>query len=98
MVTKQPTRIKLRIIQSARKNFAKKGFSNTSMDDISNTAKVSKGGLYHHFASKEDLFIAIFIENQDSVIKSQPKLFEKYYSQPTSRLSHGFRWHSKIVS
>lgn len=47
------------------------------MDDIANTAKVSKGGLYHHFASKDDLFMAIFVENQDNVIKSQPKLFEK---------------------
>ena len=76
-VLKQPTKVKVRIIQAARKNFAKNGFSNTSMNDIANSAKVSKGGLYHHFASKEDLFMAIFIENQDSVIKSQPKLFEK---------------------
>ena len=76
-VLKQPTKLKLRIIHAARRNFAKKGFSNTSMDDIAKTAKVSKGGVYHHFASKDDLFMAIFVENQDSVIKSQPKLFEK---------------------
>ena len=76
-VLKQPTKAKLRIIHAARKNFAKNGFSNTSMDDIANTAKVSKGGLYHHFASKDDLFMAIFIEYHDSVIKSQPKLFQK---------------------
>jgi len=74
---KPPTKIKLRIVQSARKSFAKKGFSNTSMDDIASTAKVSKGGLYHHFSSKDELFMEIFIENQDSVIKSQPKIFEK---------------------
>ena len=76
-ILKPPTKVKIRLIQAARKNFAKKGFSNTSMDDIANTAKVSKGGLYHHFASKDDLFMAIFVENQDNVIKSQPKLFEK---------------------
>ena len=74
---KPPTKIKLRIIQSARRNFAKKGFANTSMDDIAVTAKVSKGGLYHHFQSKDDLFMAIFGEYQDSVIKSQPKVLEK---------------------
>ena len=74
---KPPTKVKLRIIQSARRNFAKKGFANTSMDDIAVAAKVSKGGLYHHFQSKDDLFMAIFVEYQDSVIKSQPKVFEK---------------------
>ncbi len=76
-IVKEPTKIKIRIMHAAIKNFAKKGFANTSMDDIANTAKVSKGGLYHHFPSKDELFMAIFIENQDSVIKSQPKLFEK---------------------
>ncbi|MCV0366152.1 MAG: TetR/AcrR family transcriptional regulator [Nitrosopumilus sp.] len=77
METKPPTKIKKRILDTARKTFAKNGFSNTSMDDIAFAAKVSKGGMYHHFPSKDDLFLAIFIENQDSVIKSQPKLFEK---------------------
>lgn len=76
-ILKQPTKVKLRIIQAARKTFAKKGFSNTSMEDIARTAKVSKGGLYHHYSSKDDLFMSIFIENQDSVIKAEPKLFEK---------------------
>ena len=76
-ILKQPTKVKLRIIQAARKTFAKKGFSNTSMEDIARTAKVSKGGLYHHYSSKDDLFMEIFIENQDSVIKAEPKLFEK---------------------
>lgn len=74
---KPPTKIKLRIIHVARRSFAKNGFSKTSMDEIAKSAKVSKGGLYHHFASKDELFMALFIENQESVRKSQPKLFEK---------------------
>ena len=75
--SKPPTKIRIQIIHAARKNFAKKGFANTSMEDITKTAKVSKGGLYHHFASKDDLFLAIFAEYNDSVVKSQPKLFDK---------------------
>ena len=47
------------------------------MGEIAKYAKVSKGGLYHHFASKDELFMALFIENQESVRKSQPKLFKK---------------------
>ena len=81
-ILKQPTKVKLRIIQAARKTFAKKGFSNTSMEDIARTAKVSKGGLYHHYSSKDDLFMSIFIENQDSVINAEPNLFEKKENLP----------------
>lgn len=77
MTPKSPTKVKMKIIQAARKNFSKQGFANTTMDDIANTAKVSKGGLYHHFPSKDELFMAIFVQYQDSTIKSQPKLFEK---------------------
>lgn len=76
-ILKPPTKIKLRIINVARRNFAKNGFSKTSMDEIAKSAKVSKGGLYHHFTSKDELFMALFIENQESVRKSQPELFKK---------------------
>lgn len=76
-VLKQPTKIKLRIINVARKNFAKNGFSKTSMNEIAKSAKVSKGGLYHHFSSKNELFMALFVENRESVRQSQPKLFKK---------------------
>ena len=76
MNAKPPTKIKIRIMQSARKIFAKKGFFKTSMDDIAKSAKVSKGGLYHHFSGKDELFMAIIVDDQDIVIKSQQKLFE----------------------
>lgn len=76
-VLKPPTKIKLRIINAARRTFAKNGFSKTSMDEIAKSAKVSKGGLYHHFPSKDELFMALFVENQESARKSQPQLFKK---------------------
>ena len=74
---KPPTKIKIRIMQYARRIFAKKGFSNTTMEDIAKAANVSKGGLYHHFSSKDELFMEIIADNQDTVIKSQQTLFEK---------------------
>lgn len=48
--------LKERIIKEALVLFSTKGYMNTSISDILERAQTSKGGLYNHFASKEDLF------------------------------------------
>lgn len=48
-----------RILEAAEKLFAAKGFYETAMDEIVETARVSKGGVYFHFPSKEELFFAL---------------------------------------
>ena len=60
---KVPTAIKKRIIISATKNFAKNGYAKTSLDAIAKSANVSKGGIYHHFPSKEELFTAVLFQS-----------------------------------
>lgn len=47
------------IINTAFDLFAEKGFSETSMDDIVKESGISKGGIYHHFKSKEEIFLEI---------------------------------------
>jgi TetR/AcrR family transcriptional repressor of nem operon len=42
--------------------FSLKGFLSTSIQDVLEAADVSKGGLYNHFKSKEDLFYAVLDE------------------------------------
>jgi len=39
--------------------FYKKGYYNTSVDDILKELSLSKGAFYHHFPSKDDFFISI---------------------------------------
>lgn len=41
------------------KLFSLKGFLSTSIQDVLDAAGTSKGGLYNHFMSKEDLFFAV---------------------------------------
>jgi TetR/AcrR family transcriptional regulator, repressor for uid operon len=64
------TDVKERIVQSAIECFSKYGFDRSRMDDIAQTANLSKGTLYLYFKSKEDLFYAI-CENNLKVIKEQ---------------------------
>ena len=56
-----------RLIATARRLFADKGFAGTSTEEILGEAAVSRGALYHHFASKTDLFRATFEAVEDEV-------------------------------
>ena len=74
---KNPEKVKERILAAATKNFAKQGYADTSLKDIAISAKLSKGGLYHHFPSKEDLFFAVCSQNVKSTMEKTIKFFEK---------------------
>lgn len=50
------------IVKKAIRVFAKKGYENTSMDDIADRAKVAKGTLYYYFPSKEDLYQQVMVQ------------------------------------
>lgn len=43
------------ILSAAEKLFCARGYNATSVQDILNVLHTSKGGFYHHFASKEDV-------------------------------------------
>lgn len=47
------------IILEAARLFAQKGFEGTSMRDIAAATGILAGSLYHHFTSKEELFVAV---------------------------------------
>ena len=47
------------IIQAAEKVFFTNGFDKSTMDDIAESAELSKGTLYLYFKSKEDLHMAV---------------------------------------
>jgi TetR/AcrR family transcriptional regulator len=49
----------LAILQAAEKLFAQQGYDGVSMRSIALEAGVSKANIYHHFESKESLYLAI---------------------------------------
>ena len=48
-----------KIISSAIKLFSTRGYNTASVDDICKEAEISKGAFYHHFESKQALFLAL---------------------------------------
>lgn len=48
------------LISEAARLFGNKGYENTSMRDLAAAVGILPGSLYHHFPSKEELFVAVY--------------------------------------
>jgi len=62
-----------KIIESAIKLFSTRGFNAASVDDICKDAGISKGAFYHHFETKQALFLALldgWLETIDTAIEA----------------------------
>ena len=64
------TETREKIVDAAIVTFSKHGYDRTKMDDIAETANLSKGTIYLYFKSKEELFYAIS-ENNIKALKEQ---------------------------
>lgn len=66
-----------KIIESAIKLFSNTGYNNASVDDICTEAGISKGAFYHHFKSKQELFLALldgWLKEVDNAIEASKDL------------------------
>jgi TetR/AcrR family acrAB operon transcriptional repressor len=56
-----------KLLSAALHLFSQKGFTATRLEDIAQAVGVTRGAIYHHFGSKEDLFIALVTEREAGV-------------------------------
>ena len=49
-----------RILKAAEECFARHGYDSTGVAEICKAAEISKGALYHHFPSKQAIFVEMF--------------------------------------
>lgn len=62
-----------KIIKSARELYYKKGFSNTTINDIAVNAGLTRGAFYWHFNSKVEIFYALY----DEIIEKLEDIFSQ---------------------
>ncbi|HEY60060.1 MAG TPA: TetR/AcrR family transcriptional regulator [Anaerolineae bacterium] len=71
---KRSEKTRSRILQAARRLFSRCGYDAAGVAEICAEAGVSKGAFYHHFRSKQALFLAILEEWLESVDKQMRNL------------------------
>ena len=57
------------LVAAARPLFAERGYADVGTEEIVRAAGVTRGALYHHFAGKEDLFLAVFEHVEDELLE-----------------------------
>ncbi|AIQ67346.1 TetR/AcrR family transcriptional regulator [Paenibacillus graminis] len=70
---------KKRIVQKAAQLFVQKGYGAVTMNEVCSAAKVSKGSLYHHFPSKDELFLY--------VVEDDTEQWLSQWAEKSSRIS-----------
>jgi AcrR family transcriptional regulator len=59
-----------RLLASARRLFAERGYAGTSLADIVADTGMTKGAVYHHFSGKEDVFREVFEREQRALMRA----------------------------
>ena len=83
-----------KILGAAIKLFSTRGFNSASVDDICRDAGISKGAFYHHFKSKQALFLALldgWLQTIDNAIEaSKDKTVPETFMQITEAFPYIF--------
>ena len=87
VVRGEATRSQLIVI--ATRSFADRGYEDTSIEAVLREAGVSRGSLYHHFASKEALFEAV-AEDVETSVGAQTLAAASGADGPVAALRAGF--------
>ena len=69
------------LLSAAGDVFTERGFRDASMDEVAKRAGYSKGAVYWHFASKDDLFFALVEEHVDRPTREMIELLESAPAQ-----------------
>lgn len=60
------------LVDAAGDLFAERGYAGTSIEDIARGARVTRGALYHHFAGKQEVFVAVFEDLEARMVGALP--------------------------
>ena len=84
------------ILRTAARLFQQRGYDATSMNDVAAALKLSKGGLYHHFQSKDEILFHI-MSHALNITEQQVINPARGIADPEERLRTLIRLHINVV-
>lgn len=75
------------ILETAEQLFYKNGYEGTSVQDVLDVLRLSKGGFYHHFDSKMRLLEAICQQKVETASQYAEEALKQAGSEPVERLN-----------
>jgi AcrR family transcriptional regulator len=66
-----------RLLDAAKRVFARRGFHGASLEEIAQEAGATTGAIYSNFAGKEELFLALFEEHVESQVRKYKEIFAR---------------------
>jgi TetR/AcrR family transcriptional regulator, cholesterol catabolism regulator len=96
MTRESPVDSRQEILRTAARLFQQRGYDATSMNDVAAALKLSKGGLYHHFQSKDEILFEIM---NHAMEMTQERVIAPVRSiaDPLERLRALIRLHIEVV-
>jgi AcrR family transcriptional regulator len=84
------------VIEAARELFVESDYNRVSIEEILERSGVSRGALYHHFATKLDLFVAVYRVSETRVIEQIASHASSSSSSPFGALIDGARAYLRL--
>lgn len=78
------------ILEAAEQLFTSKNYADVTMAEIADAAEVTKGALYHHFASKEDLYLTMMHNFLEEVGELLSAVVAESAARPCPQRLHQF--------
>ena len=82
MAERNVTTARQRVLDAAVELFAAQGYSATSVAQVIERAGLTKGGFYHHFASKDELLFEVYGDLITSQLASLDAILARGLSRP----------------
>ncbi|HEY3829993.1 MAG TPA: TetR/AcrR family transcriptional regulator [Solirubrobacteraceae bacterium] len=92
----QRARTRARLLEAAARVYARRGFAGATLEEVASEAGFTKGAVYAHFGSKENLLLALVEEHLAGQVTEQIALFDRDRATWERPLAGSDRWMESV--
>ncbi len=85
-----------RLLEAAAQVYARRGFAGATLEEVASEAGFTKGAVYAHFGSKENLLLALVEEHLAGQVAEQLELFDRDRVTWERPLAGSDRWMDRL--